>query len=280
MEHIEIINNLEIRLKEPFDLGFIKQFGELFWVLDTQSSGNLCLGVKNANKKYFIKFAGAKTINDHDLPSDDAIDRLKAAVPKYKELEHNSMARIIESKEIGNGYALVFEWIEGEKIGNNDYYISDNFYSIPINKRINVFEEILLFHAHVAKCGYVAIDFNCNNVIYNYDTCKVTICDIDFYSKQSYMNGMGSIFGVKTLMSPEEYRCAALIDEVTNVYTMGATAFLLLSHGNRTLEDWILNEKLYNVVKKAVSNTRRQRQQSIMQLFKEWDNAKGEKYVQ
>jgi len=45
--------------------------------------------------------------------------------------------------EIGKGYALIFEWAEGEQIGYND-----------------------------------------------------------FYAKQSYMNGMGGIFGVKTLMSP------------------------------------------------------------------------------
>jgi len=276
MGHIENINNFQIRLKEPFDLSFINQFGELFWVLDTQGSGNLCFGVKNGNKKYFIKFAGAKTINNHDLPPEDAIDRLKVAVPKYNEMKHQSLVNLIESKEIGNGHVLVFDWEEGEKIGNNEYYVSDKFYSIPIIQRINVFEEILHFFSHVVKCGYVAIDFNCNNIIYNYDTYKVSICDIDFYAKQSYMNGMGSIFGVKTLMSPEEYRCAGLLDEVTNVYTMGATAFLLLSHGNRTLEDWTLNEKIYNLIKKAVSDTRKQRQQSIMQLIEEWENAKGE----
>jgi serine/threonine-protein kinase len=88
------------------------------------------------------------------------------------------------------------------------------------------------------------------------------------------MNGMGSIFGVEALMSPEEYRCAGLIDEVTNVYTMGATAFLLLSQGNRSSEVWPLNINLYNVVKKAVCDIRKQRQRSIEQLANEWLSAK------
>jgi serine/threonine-protein kinase len=274
MEYIEYINDLKIQLKEPFDLKFINQFGKLFWVLDIQSSGNLCFGVENGNKKYFIKFAGAKTINDHDLPPEDAIDRLKIAGQKYKEIDHPILTRLVDSIEIGNGYALVFDWVEGEKIGDNDFYISDKFYSIPIIKRINVFEEILHFHAHAAKCGYVAIDFNCNNVLYDYDTEKVKICDIDFYAKQSYMNGMGSIFGVKTLMSPEEYRCAGVIDEITNVYTMGATAFLLLSFGKRSFEEWTLNEKLFYVIKKAVNDARKERQNSIGQLIDEWYDAK------
>jgi serine/threonine-protein kinase len=271
---IEYINNSQVRVKQPIDLSFLKQFGNVFWVLDTQSSGNLCFGAENGKEKFFIKFAGAKTINDHDLPPEDAVDRLKAAKLKYKEMTHPVLTRLINSMEIGNGYALIFEWAEGEKIGYNDIYISDRFYSMPINKRIKAFEEILKFHAHVAKCGYVAIDFNCNNVIYDYETDKVKICDIDFYAKQSYINGMGSIFGVKTLMSPEEYRCAGLIDEITNVYTMGATAFLLLSYGKRSLEEWTLNEKLFRVIENAVNDKRKERQKSIEQLINEWNNAK------
>jgi len=62
MEATEYINNLSIRLKESFDLNFITQFGTLFWVLDTQNSGNLCFGIEKAGKKYFAKFAGAKMI--------------------------------------------------------------------------------------------------------------------------------------------------------------------------------------------------------------------------
>jgi serine/threonine-protein kinase len=274
MEYVEDINGIKIRLKESFDLNFLNEFGELFWVLDAQGSGNLCFGIKNGKKKYFIKFAGAKTINDHDLPPEDAIDRLKAAVPKYKEIAHPLLACLIDSKEIGNGFALFFDWIEGEQIGHNDYYINEIFYSLPEIMKLNVFENILKFHAHVAKCGYVAIDFNCNNVIYNYDNHEVNICDIDFYAKQTYINGMGGIFGAKTLMSPEEYRCAGLIDEITNVYTMGATAFLLLSDGNRSLEKWTLKKELFNVAKKAVNDTRKNRQQSIEEFITEWNNAK------
>jgi serine/threonine-protein kinase len=274
MEHIEKIGEYKIRLKESFDLKFINQFGALFWVLDTQSSGNLCFGVKKENKKYFIKFAGAKTINDQDLLPEDAIDRLKASVQKYKDMAHASLVNLIESMEIGNGHALVFEWEDGESIGEQEYYICDKFNSLPLIQRVNVFEEILKFQTHVAKCGYVAIDFNANNVLYNYTTGKVVICDIDFYAKQSYMNGTGNIFGVKTLMSPEEYRCAGIIDEITNVYTMGAMAFLILSKGKRSFEEWQLNKKLFDVVKKATNDTRKQRQQSIEQFVKEWNEAK------
>ena len=38
MEHIENIDELKIRLKEPFDLKFINQFGALLWMLGYKKS--------------------------------------------------------------------------------------------------------------------------------------------------------------------------------------------------------------------------------------------------
>ncbi|HEX2945623.1 MAG TPA: serine/threonine protein kinase [Clostridia bacterium] len=272
---LQYLDGIPIRLKEPFNLDFLHQYGTMFKIYDTQSSGNLCFGFKKEGKRYFIKFAGAKTINDHDLPVEDAIARLKAAVTKYRELSHPSLIHLIKAEEISNGFAIVFDWEDGGSIGDLNPSLRERFLSLPIGKRMRVFEEILSFHAHVARCGYVAIDFNDNSILYDFDSDKVIICDIDFYAKQSYMNGMGSIFGIKSLMAPEEFRCAALLDEVTNVYTMGATAFMLFSNYDRSPEAWPLDGKLYSVVKRAVSDTRIQRQQSIRQLMEEWNAAKN-----
>lgn len=272
--YIQWIDGVQIRLKEPFDLNFIHQYGTVFKVFDTQSSGNLCFGVEKAGKKYFVKFAGAKTINDHDLPVEDAVARLKAAVPKYKDMAHPSLISLVDSMDVGDGHVLLFDWEDGESFGDLNPSLSEKFFSLPIIQRMNVFEEILRFHVHVAQCGYVAIDFNDNSTLYNFDSGKVMICDIDFYAKQSYMNGMGSVFGIKAIMSPEEFRSGGLLDEITNVYTMGAAAFLLLANGDRSPEAWPLDMKLYDVVKKAVNDGRKQRQQSLRQLMEEWGTAK------
>jgi len=273
MEKIQYIDNLSVRLKEEIDLNFLHQFGEVFWVLDSQSSGNLCFGVKNGENKYFIKFAGAKTINNHDLPPEDAIDRLRAASKKYKDLAHPALIKLRDSMEIGNGYILIFDWETGNSIGDQNLLSRERFYSLSIDIRINVFSKILQFHKFVISSGYIALDFNDNSTLYDFDNGKVTICDIDFYSKNPYMNGRGSIFGIKELMSPEEHRIAGLLDEVTNVYTMGATAFLLLSKGSRLQNEWPLSIESYNVVKKATNETRKYRQQSIDELIKEWEKS-------
>ena len=75
-------------------------------------------------------------------------------------------------------------------------------------------------------------------------------------------------------MSPEEFTLGAEIDEVTNVYTMEAAAFALFSEYDRSLEKWPLESRRYEVIKKAVSDERELRQQSIRQLIEEWRAAK------
>ena len=64
----------------------------------------------------------------------------------------------------------------------------------------------------------------------------------------------------------------AAIDEVTNVYTIGATAFALFGEYNRTRDKWQLSDELFEVATRAVNDDRTKRQQSIRQLIDEWEN--------
>ncbi|MCL2815788.1 MAG: phosphotransferase [Oscillospiraceae bacterium] len=272
--YVQYIDEVPCKLQEPFDFSFLSEYGKVFKVFDEQNSGNICFGVSNGKNKYFIKFAGAKFMkHTPDFPIPDDIARLKAAAIKYKEMAHPLLIRFIEAKTAGGGYMLVFDWFDGESFSVETPELYEKFKALPIDKKIYVFEEILRFHEHVAKCGYVAMDFNDYSVLYNFDTDEIKICDIDFYAKQTYINGFGRALSDQMLMSPEEYRIGGLLDEITNVYTMGAAAFMLFTGYNRSPEAWPLNMKLYEVVKKAVSDERDQRQQSIKELIEEWEAA-------
>lgn len=84
---------------------------------------------------------------------------------------------------------------------------------------------------------------------------------------------MGRMWGSSLFQAPEEYEVGAVIDEITNVYTVGATAFALFGEYNRNRDRWQLSDKLFEVVAKAVSADRNGRQQSIRQLREEWETA-------
>jgi serine/threonine-protein kinase len=149
------------------------------------------------------------------------------------------------------------------------------FMQMSTEKKIQAFEDIVEFHAHVAAKGYVALDFYDGSILYDYDNEKVIICDIDLYQKSPFQNiGNLGIVGSARYVSPEECVQDAIMDEITNVYTMGATAFALFAYGDRSPKAWTLNKSLYDVTKKAVSDDRSARQQSIEQLIMEWRTAK------
>jgi len=111
--------------------------------------------------------------------------------------------------------------------------------------------------------------------MYDFNSGQTVLCDIEFYAKTPYSNPIGRMWGSSRFMSPEEYKLGAVIDEITNVYTMDATAFALFGdERDRRMEKWALNKELFNVARKAVSDERDQRQRSIDQFTAEWRAAK------
>lgn len=268
------IDGISYNLKEPFDFSFLKKHGTVFKVYDEQDSGNICFGVEKDGKKYFVKFAGARTARSN-ITAEKSISNLKRSIPIYKDLAHSSLVKLISAGEIGGGFTMVFEWVNGECMCAMYPQSREKFMQMSIETRLRVFDEIVTFHAHVMACGYVAIDFYDGCIMYDFENEKTIICDIDFYSKIPYINQMGRMWGSSRFMSPEEFQLGAVIDEVTNVYTMGATAFALFGdERDRVIEKWTLNEKSLNVAKRAVSDDRAKRYQSIKQLIEEWEEAR------
>ena len=244
----------------------------MFKVFDGQDSGNLCFGVKDGDKRYFVKFAGAPAAR-YDGQPEDAIIRLKETVPIYEDLAHPNLIRFLEAEEIGGGFALIFEWVDAicaQRMYPADY---QKFRELPLETKNRIFEDIMAFHVYVSEKGYVAIDFYDGGIMWDTENERTIICDIDFYQKSPYVGRMG-LWGSSRFVSPEERTDGAVIDEVTNVYTMGATAFCLFADSDRYPEAWPLSAERYAVVKKAVSDKRDGRQQSIKQIIAEWKTAK------
>ena len=265
MTDVQYIDGVPIALKKPFDFDFFNQYGRVFKVVKHGGGSlNICFGIENGNKKYFVKFAAA----------DEAIVWLKDAAQVYTDLAHENLIKFVKGEETGGGYLNIFEWADAECIGYPSPPSRRKFLSLPVEKKLRAFENILNFHAHVVKQGYVAIDFYADQIMYDFENDKTIICDIDWYQKSPYYGDKGP-WGSSNFVSPEELVPGSRIDEVTNVYTMGATAFCIFSDYDRSPEAWTLNKALYEVVKKAVSDERDQRQQSINQLIDEWEAGKN-----
>ena len=276
--YLQYIDGIPFKLKGAFDFSFMKEYGTVFKVYDDQDSGNICFGTEKDGQRYFVKFAGAPTEQYNGDPA-DAISRLKATLPIYSNLKHKNLIELIEAKEIGGGFAMVFKWADGDCMGRMYPAAHQRFMQLPVDARLTVFCDILRFFEYIASQNYVAIDFYDGSIVYDFENGKTTICDIDLFHKQPCINNMGRLWGSSLFQSPEEYQLGAVIDEITNVYTLGATAFALFGRYNRTRDSWQLGDALFEIVTRAVSDDRAGRQQSISQLREEWEAALCTEYT-
>ena len=268
--YLEYVDGIAFRMKQSFDFSFLQKYGKVIKVFDEQDSGNICFGVEKDGQRYFIKFAGAPTAcGDGDTVA--AVERLKATVPVYQELRHKNLIEYISSEEIGGGFAMVFRWTDARCMGRMYPNDRKRFLELSLAEREDVFREIMEFMTYTASKGYLAVDFYDGSIMYDFEQKKTIICDIDFFRKLPTQNDMGRMWGSSLFMAPEEYQLGADLDEVTNVYTLGAVAFALFSDFDRSQEKWRLSAARYQTVTKATNPDRSKRQQTIRQFMEEWE---------
>lgn len=264
------LGNVSFKLKEKHDFEWLRSLGEVFCVFDQQNSGNICFGVEKEGLKKFVKYAGAKTLNYTGQP-DDAIVRLKRSIPLYKYLNHPHLTNLVEHFEVETGYALVFDWFNGEGLHSDSPFY--RYKQLSIEYRLESLKRIFEFHVHVEKKNYVAVDFYDGSILYDFKNNKTRICDIDLYMEKPFINNMGRLWGSSRFMSPEEFILGAEIDERTNVFNMGAIAFGLLGGElDRSLLKWEAGQELYEVAIKAVEESRNRRFSSVEEFFLAWNS--------
>lgn len=271
----QTLDGMTFRMGEVYDFSFLARFGTVFCVFDDQDSGNICFGMKKGEARTFVKFAGAVTARGVDDPA-QAVQRLRASVPIYRDLAHDHLIKLLDAGEMGGGYAMVFGWVDAVCMGKMYPQQRELFLQLDTKGRMRVFEDVLDFLIHVHERAYVAIDLYDGSIMYDFGSNKTVLCDIDLFEKKPYVNTMGRMWGSSRFMSPEEFELGASIDEVTNVYLAGAMAFALLGvDTDRRLDVWNAGEALYQVAHKAVQSDRAQRYPTLLAMRAEWMRAKA-----
>lgn len=293
------LDNVEFYLKEYHDFQWIHTYGTVFCVFDQTGSGCISMGVDNGIKRYFIKIAGANTV-EAEIDSLESIRIMENAVKLYERLRHPNLIQLIEYFTVETMFAAVFEWAYGECLfdhWNFDYYAENphikspmvRYKELPAKKRLDSVHILFSFLIDTAENNYVAVDFYDGSIMYDFNTETTTICDIDFFREKPTINDMGEEFwGSKRLKAPEEYVLNAAIDERTNVFTLGALIFqtfgtfteqeIKLRYVNKAFlpcarEKWELDDATYFVARKAVSADRNERYGSIREFYEEWNKA-------
>lgn len=296
---IHEIDGISFRLKNFCDLTWIKRYGRVFSVIDATGSGCISFGVVDNEQKYFIKIAGVDTV-DAEISPEESIRILKNAMNLYQIMKHPNLVELIEHYSISNYYVAVFQWVEGSCLfdhWNFEEYDRTGGQTSPMamfkklsnQKKLMAAEDLFTFLETVAANHYVAVDFYDGSLIYNFKTNRITICDIDLFRRQPAFNDIGEDYwGTKRLKAPEEYILGALIDEKTNIFTLGALLFDFFGIysgseiesryiNNRflpcPLEKWILNKESYFAVLQAAKPNRAKRYKTIYDFHKAFQAA-------
>ena len=77
-------------------------------------------------------------------------------------------------------------------------------------------------------------------------------------------------YGSTRFMAPEEFQRGAIIDQVTNVFTLGRAATVLLGDGTASLDAWRGTDLMKEVVMRATDPERARRHQSVPEYVEQW----------
>ena len=180
-------------VKEETDLSFLHRWGRVFRVFDRQDSGNLCFGLEREGRRYFLKYAGARPLCFDGEPS-EAVRLLEKSAQVIRDLAHPALLPLLWDGPVAGGYALLFPWTDALCMGKQ-YPTRAAFLSLPVEKKLAVFQAVLAFHRHVAERGYVSVDFYDGCVMYEEETGRPLLCDVDAYHRTPFFNPVGRMWG-------------------------------------------------------------------------------------
>ncbi|MCA9833779.1 MAG: protein kinase family protein [Thermomicrobiales bacterium] len=267
------LDGIEFTLAESTDLEFIRQYGRVFRVFDDHDSGNISFGIDAGDQKLFIKLAGIAT-TEAVVSAEAAIANLRAAEAVYRDLKHPHIVELLDVIEHDPWFGLIFAWNEGTLLRRVNQEDFARFRALPLIQRLDALSQVIEVMQHIHNSGYVAIDIYDASFLYDFEQGVLTVCDLDVCARQPFINTMGRLWGSSRFMSPEEYELGATIDEVTNVFTLGAVAHLFLGDERTKLkDDWEAGPALFEVATIATSPERADRYPTIAAFAAAWSQA-------
>lgn len=236
----------------------LSSVGDVFRVYDRQDSGCVSYGVRIDGRRLFVKHAAHP----------DGVAGLWRARQFHSTVRHRGIPTFHGAIERPEGVALVFDWVDGELVR----VARDRFRAQPVPRVLAALDVIYDVHLEVARLGYVAVDFYDGCVIHDFDTGCTHLCDFDEYHPGPFVLDAERLPGSTRFMAPEEWHRGAWIDEVTNVFTLGRAALVLLSE-DAAGAGWRGSPTLLEVARRAAHPDRARRYSSVTAFVTAWRGA-------
>lgn len=246
---------------------FLRLQGEVFAVFDstTQDSGNVSYGVRAGGERFFVKTAGDPENRTPALNHPERVALLRNAVQVAAAVPHPAVPALRHVVESPDGPLLVHDWVDGELVGTVRARRRDpqsayaRFRALPPRRILEALDVVFGLHDRLAALGWIAVDFYDGCLIYDFSTSAMHVVDLDNYCNRPFTNEMGRMFGSTRFMAPEEFARGALIDQRTNVFTMGRTLLEFLGDGTDSAATFRGSQALLDVARRACHPPRAER---------------------
>lgn len=255
---------------------FLTSVGTLFARFDTQDSGNRSYGVQIDAERYFIKTAGDPADPHPLLSYTERVALLHNAARLHSTIQHPICIPLLHLIESPQGPLLVYPWCEGELIGGSHGKRDDpdsafqRFRALSEATITAHLTDIFDLHAALSKQGWVAVDFYDGCLIYDFERDALHVMDLDTYHLGPFANTMGRMFGSSRFMAPEEFTLGAIIDQRTNVFTMGRVALVFLGDGSSHRAPFRGSLALYAVAVQASVARPEERYPTLAAFYEAW----------
>ncbi len=278
------LGGVTVCLREPQDLGWLLELGAPFAVFDQNDSGNLSFGVERAGKKFFVKYAGARTLGFSGDPA-EAVAALRRAETVYRDLAYPALIPLLDAVETPQGFALLFPWVEGECL--HAHWTFDErpklthpqspyvrFRALPLEEKRAAARILFDFLACAQQRGYVAVDLYDGTLLYDFARRRLTLCDVDLFAKGPLVNATGTWWGSRRMMPPEELEIGGIIDFSSNVFTLGRLLLSLFAGEDHPDRDhWEDTEGRWAAVLRATQPEKSRRFPTVQDFWQCWQAA-------
>jgi serine/threonine-protein kinase len=255
---------------------YLRQATSVLAVHRGHDSGNTSAVVAAGGQRWFVKWSADPA----------AVPHLESAIRFHAIVRHPAIAALRHVIRTPSGLALVHDWVPGEIL--NDALAPGSlprqhpasafarFRRLSVTEIAAALEVVLDAHLEVARHGFVAVDFYDGCLIYDFARRTMRLCDLDSYAPGPYVLNLDRQFGSTRFMPPEEFRRGATIDERSTVYTLGRTAFVLLSGGplgEQAAGRWRAGPAALRVAQRATADRPEGRYQTVAGLTAAWREA-------
>ena len=248
---------------------YLNQIGEITYRFPERDSRCQSFRVVVDNQRWFVKYGNTP----------HTIGLLKQAVRFHAAIQHEALPRLHNTFATAEGFTLVYNWVDGEglrperELAPGEIHPRDRFCALPAAEIVDALNVIYDVHLLIEASGFIAEDFYDGCIIYDFEEKRIQLFDFDHYHPAPFINDRGRLYGSLRFMAPEEFQKGARIDERTNVFMLGRTAFVLLANSSDSRQAWKGNDAMWRVAKKATQPDKHLRYPSVQAFVTAWQAA-------